>query len=93
MLAQVARNLTDCADGFLQGKRFLILDRDRKFTAEFKQILEDAGVRPVLTSYQAPNMNAFAERSIRGDAVSKIGDVKVCQRLGELVNYYHRPAA
>lgn len=136
-MAQVARNLTDCVDGFLQDKRFLILDRDSKFTTEFKRILNDAGVRTVLTSYQAPNMNAFAERwirsikteclskmiffgvrslehaiqnyadhyhaershqglgneLIRGDAANKVGDVKVRQRLGGLLQYYHRHAA
>jgi hypothetical protein len=25
---QIARNMTDCVDGFLRGKRYLILDRD-----------------------------------------------------------------
>ena len=136
-MAQVARNLSDCVAGFPQGKRLLILDRDGKFTTEFKRILEDAAVRMLLTPYQAPNMNAFAERwirsikaeclrkmilfgssslervirnyvdhyheershqglgneLIRGDAVSKVGDVKVSQRLGGLLQYYHRHAA
>ena len=31
-MMQVGRNLTDPFDGFLRGKRFLILDRDKKFT-------------------------------------------------------------
>ena len=31
-MMQVGRNLTDPLDGFLLGKRFLILDRDKKFT-------------------------------------------------------------
>ena len=44
-MAQVARNLTDCFAGFLKGKRFLILDRDSKFTTEFKRILKDVGPR------------------------------------------------
>ena len=30
-MMQVGRNLTDPVDGFLLGKRFLILDRDKKF--------------------------------------------------------------
>ena len=61
-MAQVARNLTDDVDGFLRGKRYLIVDRDGKFTAEFRQILEQAGVQVVRTGFQAPNMNAIAER-------------------------------
>ena len=32
-MMQVGRNLTDPLDGFLRGKRFLVLDRDKKFTA------------------------------------------------------------
>ena len=30
-------------NGFLRGKRFLILDRDRKFTTEFRDLLQHAG--------------------------------------------------
>jgi len=30
-MKQVAKNLTDAEDGFLNGKRFLIMDRDTKF--------------------------------------------------------------
>lgn len=34
-LVQVARNMTDTADGTLLGKRYLILDRDTKYSASF----------------------------------------------------------
>jgi transposase InsO family protein len=64
-MAQVARNLTAEDDGFLRGKRFLILDGDKKFTAQFCAILEDAGVQIVRTAFQAPNMNAIAERWVK----------------------------
>ena len=63
-MAQVARNLTDRVDGFLRDQRFLIFDRDNKFTAQFKRILEAAGVTPVMTAWRAPNMNAVAERFV-----------------------------
>jgi putative transposase len=63
-MAQVARNLTDCVDGFLLGKRYLILDNDTIFTAQFTRILKDAGVKVVRTSLHAPNMNAIAERYV-----------------------------
>ena len=71
-MAQVARNLTDEVDGFLRGHRFLICDRDTKFTSQFKRSVMSAGVETVLTPYQAPNCNAFAERfvlSIKGIGV------------------------
>jgi transposase InsO family protein len=64
-MEQIARNLTDCEDGFLTGKRFLILDRDSIFSPAFRSILEGVGIEILLTAYQAPNMNAHAERVIR----------------------------
>ena len=64
-MAQIARNLTMLGDGFLHGMSYLVLDRDTKFTAEFQRILENAGVKIVPISYQAPNMNAIAERWVR----------------------------
>ena len=38
-MMQVGRNLTDPFDGFLLGKRFLIMDRDPKYTKEFRELL------------------------------------------------------
>jgi transposase InsO family protein len=78
-MAQVARNLTDHFDGFLRGKRFLIVDRDRKFTDQFKRILSDAGVTVVLTACQAPNMNAIAERwvlSVKSECLDRLNPVR-----------------
>jgi hypothetical protein len=33
---QMARNLTDCVDGILRGKKYLIVDRDARFSERFK---------------------------------------------------------
>jgi len=74
-MARVARDITGCLDGFLLGKRFLIIDRDTKFTKKFKGILEDSGVENILTPFRAPNANAFAERfvqSIKAECLDKI---------------------
>jgi hypothetical protein len=35
-MEQVSRNLLDAADGFLVGKRYLILDRDPLYTQGFR---------------------------------------------------------
>ena len=43
IMMQVGRNLTEPVEGFLLGKRFLIMDRGKKFTAEFRELIEDAG--------------------------------------------------
>ena len=74
-MAQAARNLTDCMDGFLNGKRYLIVDRDALFSEQFKAILRSSGTKIVCTSIQAPDMNAFAERfvlSIKSQCLDRI---------------------
>ena len=57
-MKQIARNLTDAEDGFLHGKRFLIMDRDSKFCESFRHILENEDVSPVRLPPQSPNLNA-----------------------------------
>ncbi|MBK8977631.1 MAG: transposase [Planctomycetes bacterium] len=94
-MAQVARNLTDHVDGFLRAKRFLVLDRDTKFSGRFKRILTDAGVCQVTTSYQAPNINAIAERfvlSIKRECLDRLilfGTGHLHRAVREFVTHYH----
>jgi hypothetical protein len=57
-MMQCARQLTDHVDGFLLDKRYLIHDRDTKFTAAFDQYLRDQGVEPLVLPPQSPNLNA-----------------------------------
>jgi transposase InsO family protein len=45
--------------------RFLIHDRDKKFTNVFDAIFESEGINIILTPYYAPNANAYAERWVR----------------------------
>jgi putative transposase len=46
-MTQVARNVTDMRDGFLRGKRYLLLDRDTKYSDAFRGILTRAGIEVV----------------------------------------------
>ncbi len=94
-MAQVARNLTDAVDGFLLPHRFLICDRDSKFTDQFRRVLKDSGVDTVLTPYRAPNCNAYAERfvrSIKEECLSRMvmfGERSLHGAIREYVEHYH----
>ena len=47
-MTQIARNLTGAEDGFLKGKRYMLMDRDGKFCPTFRKMVRDAGIEPVL---------------------------------------------
>jgi hypothetical protein len=53
---RVGRNLTDAVDGLLNGKRYLIHDRDPLFTAEFLSLLAEADVASVKLPPRSPNL-------------------------------------
>lgn len=94
-MAQVARNLTDSADGFLRKKQYLIVDRDALFSAPFQAILQSADVSLVRTAVQAPNMNAFAERFVRSikseclDRMIFVGRDSLDRAIREFTAHYH----
>ena len=48
-MKQIARNVTDTEGGVLRGKRYLILDRDTKYTDDFRDVL----VREGITSFDS----------------------------------------
>jgi len=64
-MMQVGRNLTDPFDGFLADKRYLILDRDSKFSKPFRDLLTDSGVEIVRLPARSPDLNAYAKRFVR----------------------------
>jgi transposase InsO family protein len=64
-MSQIGRNVTDVVDGILNGKRYLIHDRDPLFTTEFLNMLSEVGVKSVKLLPRSPNLNAHAERFVR----------------------------
>ncbi len=61
-VAQQARNLLAALDEQATVVRFLIRDRDSKFTRAFDDVWHGLGAEVILTPIQAPNANAVAER-------------------------------
>jgi transposase InsO family protein len=62
-VTQQARNLGLDFSG--QGVRFLIRDRDSKYSGPFDEVFRSEGIRIVKTPVRAPQANAIAERFVR----------------------------
>jgi transposase InsO family protein len=98
-VTQQARNLlmdlADRADRF----RFLIRDRDSKFTTAFDAVFAGSDIRIIRTPVRAPQANAFAERFIGTlrreclDHLLIIGTGHLTAVLQEYLEHYngHRP--
>jgi len=46
-MLQVGRKVTDSESGALYGKRYLILDRDTKYTDRFRTLVRDSGTNVI----------------------------------------------
>jgi putative transposase len=64
-VSQQARNLLTDLDGQGQCFRYLIRDRDTKFSAAFDAVFTASGIDVVKIPPRAPRANAYAERWVR----------------------------
>ena len=84
-------NLEDCADSF----KFLIRDRDAKFTSAFDAVFATAGVRIIKTPLRAPRANAIAERwvgSVRRECLDRMlitGERHLRLVMSEYTDHYN----
>ena len=94
-MSQIARNLTDAEQGILTGKGYLIHDRDPLFTAEFLNMITEAGVESVKLPPRSPNLNAYAERFVRSIKESCLermiffGEESLRTAIQNFVAHYH----
>jgi putative transposase len=98
-VTQQARNLLMNLGDSADGVKFLIRDRDTKFTAAFDAVFAAVGVRIIKTPVQAPCANAIAERwiaSARRECLDRMlitGERHLRLVLSEYAGHYnvHRP--
>jgi Integrase core domain len=79
----------------LRGMEYLILDRDPLYTAAFRDLLRDSGVKPLLLPARSPNLNAFAERfvgSVKSECLDRIvplGEKHLRAAVRAFGDHYH----
>ncbi len=74
-VVQQARNLTMALAERARPVRFMVRDRDAKFTAGFDGVFRSEGIRIIRTPVRAPRANAFAKRfvgTIRRECLDRI---------------------
>src|SRR3981189_1450783 len=74
-MQQMARNVTMEGCGTLRDCRYLLHDRDTKYTISFRAIIESGRVKTLPLPARSPNLNAYAERwvrSVKEECLSKI---------------------
>ena len=88
--------MTDAEVGFLRSKRYLLMDRDGKFSEMFRETLKAAGVKPVRLPARSPNLNANIERFIRSlkeeclDRMIFFGEKSLPTATANYVDHYLR---
>jgi transposase InsO family protein len=94
-MTQIARNVTDTHDGFLRDTRYLIMDRDTKYSDAFRGIITRAGTDVVRLPPRSPNLNAFAERfvrSIKEECLNRmifVGRASLQHAVKHYLTHYH----
>ena len=94
-VTQVARNFAADLEDAGRRFRFLIRDRDTKFTASFDAVFASIGVETIRTPVRSPRANAYAERFVRTVRQECLDHLLVVSRrhlesvLDEYVRHYN----
>ena len=94
-MKQIARNMTMEGCGALRDCRYLLHDRDTKYTQSFRAIIASGQVEPLVLPARSPNLNAYAERwvrSVKEECLSKVilfGERSLRRALSNYVDHFH----
>ena len=94
-MMQIARNLTDIDDGFLNDKCYLLMDRDTKFCSAFRDFLDNEGTEPVVLPPRSPNLNSHIERfnrSLKEESLNRMifyGEKSLRNTVIWYLEHYH----
>jgi len=95
-MQQIGRNATLEHWGYLHPCRYVLHDRDTKFSALFQDTLATVDVKCLALPRRSPNLNAFVERwvrSVRDECLSKLilfGESSLRRALTQFTEHYHR---
>jgi transposase InsO family protein len=93
-MLQIARNETDPQAGALHAKRYLIIDRDTKYSEQFRRLIRDNGTKVIRLPPMSPNLNAYAERFVRSikdeclDRMIFVGQASLRRAVAEYMDHY-----
>jgi putative transposase len=96
---QLARNLVMDLHDAGAAMKYLIRDRDSRYTAAFDAVLDDSGITIAKTGIRVPRMNAIMERWVRScraellDRTLIVNQAHLLHALREYESFYneHRP--
>ena len=94
-MLQIARNITAEQSGALHSKRYLIIDRDTKYSHQFRRLIRDGGTKVICLPPRSPNLNAYAERFVRSikdeclDRMIFVGQASLRRAVAEYTEHYH----
>jgi putative transposase len=92
---QIARNMSDAEDGSLRDKKYLLMDRDTKFSKEFRDILENVDVKAIRLLPRSPNLSPHLERfmrSIKEECLERMiffGEKSLHAATRSYIDHYH----
>ncbi len=96
MVIQQVRNLTMMLAEGARPMRYLVRDRDAKFTPSFDEVFRFERIRTIRTPVRAPRANAFAERFVGTIRRECLDRMQIFHRrqleavLAEYIDHYNK---